>query len=163
MVATSGTRWLAFGAPFAVLFLPLAWLLLVRSVPKDAPAPPVERPGPITPAERRVAVVFGLTALLWIFRERMDLGALAIPGWTDAPLLDGSNVTDGVVALVMPHLIGAPTVSGESPVAHLERVFAAASLGTMLAFWVIMGALSGYLQDKLLAGNQHGASFARPA
>ena len=69
----------------------------------------------------------------------------------------------GVVALVMPHLIGAPTVSGESPVAHLERAFAAASLGMMLVFWVIMGALSGYLQDKLLAGDQRGASFARPA
>jgi cobalt transporter subunit CbtA len=71
----------------------------------------------------------------------------------------------GVVALVMPHLIGAPggMDSGESPVAHFERAFVAASLGTMLVFWVIMGALSGYLQDKLLAASKHGASLARPA
>jgi cobalt transporter subunit CbtA len=68
----------------------------------------------------------------------------------------------GVAALVMPHLIGAPSGidSGESPVAHLERAFVAASLLTMFVFWMILGALSGYLHDKLLASNESNASFA---
>jgi cobalt transporter subunit CbtA len=71
----------------------------------------------------------------------------------------------GVVALVMPHVIGAPmvSVSGESPVAHLERAFVAASLLTMFGFWVTLGTLSGYLHDKLFAGTESDVSFARPA
>lgn len=69
----------------------------------------------------------------------------------------------GVAALVVPHLIGPPVgmVVGEPPVAHLERAFVAASLLTMLVFWVILGALSGYLQHKLLSSAESDASFAR--
>lgn len=71
----------------------------------------------------------------------------------------------GVAALVLPHLIGPPgrELLEESPVAHLEPVYAIASLLTMFVFWVILGALSGYLHSKLLASNEGDISFARPA
>lgn len=71
----------------------------------------------------------------------------------------------GIAVLVLPHLIGAPGrgASGESPVAHLDPAFIAASLLTMLAFWVILGALSGYLHTRFLANAGSEVTFARPA
>jgi cobalt transporter subunit CbtA len=69
----------------------------------------------------------------------------------------------GIAALVVPHLIGPPSgmVSGESPVAHLEQAYVAASLLTMFVFWVILGTLSSYLHHKLLANAESDVSFAR--
>ena len=69
----------------------------------------------------------------------------------------------GIVVILIPHLIGAPggLASGESPVAHLEAPFAAASLLTMFVFWLALGALSSLLHERLLAGNAGSASFAR--
>lgn len=71
----------------------------------------------------------------------------------------------GVIALVVPHVIGLPSemALGESPGAHLEWAFIAVSLLTMLAFWVILGALSGYLHSKLLASTESEVSLARSA
>lgn len=69
----------------------------------------------------------------------------------------------GIVVLVAPHLIGPPGGAGlpESPVAHLEAAFITTSLLTMFAFWVVLGALSSYLQGRLLTGMESDASFAR--
>lgn len=71
----------------------------------------------------------------------------------------------GVAALVAPHVVGPPAreLAGESAVTHLEPAFVTLSLLTMLVFWVILGALSSYLQNKLLSSTKSNASFARPA
>jgi cobalt transporter subunit CbtA len=59
----------------------------------------------------------------------------------------------GIVVLVVPHLIGPPRrmILGQSPVAHLEQPFIVASLLSMLTFWLVLGAVSSYLQNKLVA------------
>jgi cobalt transporter subunit CbtA len=69
----------------------------------------------------------------------------------------------GIAALVLPHLIGPPSgvVSGQSSVDHLEGAYVATSLLTMFLFWVILGTLSSYLQNRLLASTGSDASFAR--
>ncbi len=71
-------RWMMVGLPVVLVMLPLAWLALTRllfpqtlaAVP-DASAALAEEAralGPMSPAERLVAIVFALTAAGWILR-----------------------------------------------------------------------------------------------
>lgn len=76
-------RWMLFGLPIVAVMLPLMHLLLtrvlfnldeldltaVRSLLRDE----FHALGPMSPAERRVAVVFALAAAGWIFREALSL------------------------------------------------------------------------------------------
>lgn len=88
---TTGTRygfldWMRIGIPVVLLFLPLIALWLGRSL---ADTPPASLPdsGAWRPDERRVLVVFALTALAWIFRSEPFggwSGWLGIPGVNDA-------------------------------------------------------------------------------
>lgn len=74
-------QWLKVGVPLAVIFLPLAWLWLIKV---SNPMPKLELPnadkiiakelaemGAMSRAERLTAVVFGLTALGWVFRPQL--------------------------------------------------------------------------------------------
>lgn len=85
--------WMRAAFPVTVLFLPLAWLWLCRrhreSRPIDLP-----EPGSVLPAERRVLLVFGLTALLWMTRQG------PFGGWSRW-LGEGAAVHDATVALAM--------------------------------------------------------------
>jgi cobalt transporter subunit CbtA len=57
----------------------------------------------------------------------------------------------GIGLLVLPHIVEAPSthVIGSSPIEHLEKPFVVASLGLALIFWLILGAFSGWLQQKM--------------
>ncbi len=83
-------RWMGIGVPVVILLLPVAWWVLTRDLrgsgPVDIPAP-----GPWRPAERRVLVLFALTALAWVTRSE-PLG-----GWSG--LLGVETVGDSTVAL----------------------------------------------------------------
>lgn len=87
--------------------------------------------GPPTRAEKRVFVLFGATALLWILRQPLVIGNLTIlPGWpnllmslcelgsVDATFL-GTHVHDATIAVGMAILLflipGDPDEFGESP------------------------------------------------
>jgi len=68
-------RYLAFGLPFVLLFLPIVWAVLWRVARRDRIATDRGRAvideeiagmGPLRGAERRVAIVFGAAAFLWI-------------------------------------------------------------------------------------------------
>ena len=69
----------------------------------------------------------------------------------------------GVAVLFVPHFIGAPTalVSDASPLEQLERTFVITTLLIMLGFWLVLGTLSSFLHNKLLADHHTAASFAR--
>lgn len=55
----------------------------------------------------------------------------------------------GMVFLVLPHLIGAPAASGQSAVPlSLIRRFTIASLGTTGIFWLLLGALGGWIYSR---------------
>lgn len=82
--------WVAAWLPFAALYVLALWLLLTRlclRVNDDelAGGDVVKRErnalGRMSPGERRMSFVFVLTAVLWVTREGLELGALSIPGW----------------------------------------------------------------------------------
>jgi sodium-dependent dicarboxylate transporter 2/3/5 len=79
--------------PLVMVFVPITWLVLTRvtcRLPRDA-APvsrdiirdELRRLGVMSPAERLMAAIFVITALLWIFRRTIRVGALTVPGWSD--------------------------------------------------------------------------------
>jgi len=85
-------RWMLVGLPMTLVLLPSAWFVLTRvafSVEGAAPeghAAPTLYPmggalGAISLAERRVALIFGATALAWIFRPLLNP---LVPGISDA-------------------------------------------------------------------------------
>ena len=63
----SFAQWMSWGMPVVLTLLPVAWWWVTRAVPRelDIQVPAV---GPWRSAERRVLVVFGLTAVAWITR-----------------------------------------------------------------------------------------------
>jgi sodium-dependent dicarboxylate transporter 2/3/5 len=82
--------WLLAWGPFVLLYLPLGWLLLTRvlhRVPAAGTAGAevirAERraQGPMSRAQWTMAAVFVVTALLWVTRADLELGALRVPGW----------------------------------------------------------------------------------
>jgi sodium-dependent dicarboxylate transporter 2/3/5 len=93
---TTGTRygfvdWMMVGVPLIAIFLPLMGWWLGRHL-RDAP--PAELPplGAWTSAERRVLIVFAITALAWITRTE------PFGGWSAWLSLPGAN--DASVALL---------------------------------------------------------------
>jgi len=87
----SFAAWLVVGVPIVLVLLPLTWLLLVRvalpippglaSMPRDGLLARLASDAPPSRDERVVFVTFLATAVAWITREPVDLGALRLPGW----------------------------------------------------------------------------------
>ncbi len=106
-------QWLATAFPVGAVMLAAAWLLIAKVLyraPADA-APDraiIEREraglGPMSFEERAVLAVFAATALLWVFRVDLNLGALTIPGWSQL-LPWPKYVDDGTVAIAMASLL----------------------------------------------------------
>ncbi len=87
--------WTLRALPIVVILLPLIWLVLTRWVnridrnfisgDRDVIAREVEAMGRLSTPERRVLIVFILTALLWIFRffkNPISLGSYDFHGWS---------------------------------------------------------------------------------
>ena len=94
-------RWMLMALPFALIFLVVAWWLLTRVIfrlpdgsllgGRDVIGEQRRELGPVSKAEFRTAVVFVITALLWVFREPL----------TGTGLYRGGYVKDGTVAMLM--------------------------------------------------------------
>jgi len=55
----------------------------------------------------------------------------------------------GVICLILPHLIGAPVASGHNTVpAGLIHRFTIASLATTGIFWLLLGAIGGFISSR---------------
>ncbi len=101
--------WMLFGVPFVALFLPVVGLQLGRGLSGGSghdPGLAAERAalGAMTPAERRVAVLFGVTAVAWITRGGLDFGFVSVPGWAGVlagwgVIPDAGMITDAVPAI----------------------------------------------------------------
>lgn len=87
----SFTQWMMWALPVVIIFLPIIWLWLTRKLGHQG-ALYLPSVGEWTTHERRVMVIFGLTAFLWITR-REPFG-----GWSDWLSLPQAN--DASVALL---------------------------------------------------------------
>lgn len=92
-------QWMAIGVPVSLTMLVFAWLMLTR-VSFPLPRQPIagisdlidherRRIGRMKPSERRVALIFALTAMAWIFRPVIE-GML--PSWI--------SISDAGIALM---------------------------------------------------------------
>ncbi|MEW5923915.1 MAG: SLC13 family permease [Candidatus Zixiibacteriota bacterium] len=105
----SFASWIMFGLPFTIVFLLIAWQLLVwMFVPRGSRLKTDvrlfmdehRRLGKITFEEKIVLSVFIAVALLWIFRQNINVGTLTIPGWSSL-FPEKSFIDDGTVAVTM--------------------------------------------------------------
>lgn len=109
--AFSFAQWTFAFTPLVILFVPLASFLLTRvllRVPRDgqAGAEVLTRAlrdlGPWRRPERRMAVLFGITALLWVTQADLRIGAITIPGWEPViRRLGAAELSAATVALAM--------------------------------------------------------------
>jgi sodium-dependent dicarboxylate transporter 2/3/5 len=82
--------WMKFGVPLAVIFLPVSWFWLTswpyRNIPKkiehgrEVIQDRLKALGSMSRGEKWTLLVFGLTALAWIFRTEKVIGDVVIPG-----------------------------------------------------------------------------------
>ena len=106
-------QWMVVALPVGVTMLLVAWVLITQVLYRVSPKVAVPHAviaeqraalGPMTFEERTVAAVFAATALLWVFRVDLNLGAFTLPGWSR--LLPWPKlVDDGTVAIAMASLL----------------------------------------------------------
>lgn len=102
--------WLKIGLPFTVLFIPLMWAYMVLGVlpikgklvedVDDVIQREVDQLGKMCRGEAMVLGVFVATALLWLFRRDIHIGAVTLPGWTGLLGVEKS-VHDATIAMGM--------------------------------------------------------------
>lgn len=105
-VKVSYAQWMKFGLPLTAIMLPLVWWVLVYLVfpIRVKPSPEIAKHlkdsmrdlGPMTRGEKTVFIVFGLTALTWIFKSTIA-NAIGMQG--DLLLSDTGVALIGAVAL----------------------------------------------------------------
>lgn len=105
--------WLAFGLPFAAVFLIVAWAVLVLMFMRDKKPFATDRTvfkneyaclGRISFEERVVLSLLLLLAALWIFRQDINLGSVTIPGWSRLAIVP-DFLSDGTVAICVALLL----------------------------------------------------------
>ncbi|HIA02851.1 MAG TPA: SLC13/DASS family transporter [Myxococcales bacterium] len=100
--------WMIMTLPIVVIMIAIIWFVLTRWINRvdrdisigdeSSLKNELNDMGGLSSAERRVAVVFVFTALAWIFRRPIEIGNMAIPGWSN--LLELQKVVDdGTVAI----------------------------------------------------------------
>jgi len=161
--------WMLFGLPLVACLLPIAGLLLARGLPRtDESAVRAalrgERDslGPVSSAERRTAILFGMTALAWITRAKMDLGFLVIPGWS-LLLPNPKLVSDAVPAVAAAIAAAIVPCGGDSrrPLVTWSEIQRGVPWGILLLFgggFAVADAVHAAGLDGWLAAELHGLS-----
>ena len=88
-------QWSLVGFPIVLIFLPIAWLLLCRfggplsvgriqfTATQSVIEEERQKLGSISGPEKSVLAASGCLALLWIFRQPIQVGFFTIPGWSE--------------------------------------------------------------------------------
>ncbi len=162
--------WMLFGVPFVCLFLPVVGLQLGRGLAGGGghdPGLAAERAelGPMSSAERRVAVLFGVTAFAWVLRTHLDFGLVVIPGWSEVleawrVIPDAGLITDAVPAIAAA-VLATLLPSGEGQGRRLltwDEVQSGVPWGVLLLFgggFAIADSVRAAGVDQWLAGRMH--------
>jgi cobalt transporter subunit CbtA len=80
----------------------------------------------------------------WVMTAGCTLGGIALLAWVAGPVR-----WVGVLLIALPHLVGAPSPGdGGAVPGELAAAFAAASLAASAVFWVVLGGVSGWAQQR---------------
>ena len=122
--------WMVLATPLGITMVAVAWFVLTRVLYRPSPEVQIDRDvlereraglGPISFEERCVLVVFGITAVLWIFRRDLELGIGTIPGWSNLLPFPGM-IDDGTVAITMAAILFFIPTRNQPPRARSETV-----------------------------------------
>ncbi len=95
--------------------------------------------------------------LWWIATAVCSAGGLLALAFARPPAL----LAAGVVAIVLPHLVGAPhpeAPAGAVP-PELAAHFVSASLGGAALFWAILGSATGFMLNRIVGGDDFDDDF----
>lgn len=161
------TTWFAFAFPVSLALLIVAWGVLRYVMVRKTGHIKFDRAefrsalkelGPAHRDEKNIAIVFGLTVLLWFTRSGFDIGGIHIPGWS---VLFGSTagyIQDSSVAVVMAFvlfLIPSSTEPGRSLLSWDEArklpfdIILLFGSGFALAYGFEQSGLSNWLAHQL--------------
>jgi len=132
-------QWMSWGLPVVILFVPLAGLWLTRGIRLREPVQ-VPRTGSWRPAEKRVFLMFSLTALAWITRQA------PFGGWSE--LLGTPHANDASVALIAVVVMAALPNGEGSRLLHWESAVKI-PWGVLLLFGGGIAIASAFVQSGL--------------
>ena len=122
----SFAQWMVFGIVYLVILLPVCWLIVITAS-RVGPGGTVsveelglKHPGPMTRPEKTALVLCCATALLWVFRADIDLGAMHVPGWSSL-FPNAKAINDATVAVIMAFLAFLIPVSKEQRLLEWEE------------------------------------------
>jgi cobalt transporter subunit CbtA len=82
----------------------------------------------------------------WIATGCCTAGGIALLLYSTEPWRSA-----GIALIALPHLVGAPQADGHGAIpGEMAAAFAAASLGASAVFWVVLGWVSGWAQQRLV-------------
>jgi sodium-dependent dicarboxylate transporter 2/3/5 len=160
-------QWILLGLPLCVTMLVITWLLLTKVFYRTPAHLKIDGTiiekeyktlGLMSFEEKSVLTVFLLTAFLWVFRKKLNLGIMTIPGWSGLlPFPD--LIDDGTVALAMAFILFlVPTRSTDAKSASVMSpdVFAKLPWNIVLLFGGGFALAKGFQVTGLstLIGNQ---------
>ena len=102
-------QWMLFGVAYLILLVPACWAVVVATarVPKGVAVPleqlGLEHPGAMSRPEKTTLILCVATALLWIFRADIRLGATTLYGWAQL-FPNAKAINDATVAVAMAFL-----------------------------------------------------------
>jgi sodium-dependent dicarboxylate transporter 2/3/5 len=137
--APSFPEWMTWGLPVVVLLIPIAGLWLTRGIKLDAPVA-LPQSGRWRPFEKRVLLMFALTALFWITRQAPFGGWSA---WLNLP-----QANDASVALIAVVLMSA-LPNGEGGRLLRWRVAREIPWGVLLLFGGGIAIANAFMQSGL--------------
>ncbi len=106
-------HWIILGFPLAMIMMVIIWVVLTKIFYKPSHELNIDiniinseykSLGPMSYEEKIVFYVLASTALLWIFRQEINLGWLAIPGWSGI-FSFAKYIDDGTVAILTSSLL----------------------------------------------------------
>ncbi len=172
--------WLVFGIPTVVIFIPLAYLVLVKLMsrfPRDLRfseagliRDELKKLGPMSSGERRMLLAFLVTSLLWITK-----GSSQVPGWSRLLVWAGlfppdqldAYATDSLVAVTMAIILFTIPVRTEKGTERLMNWECAVNIpwGMLLLFGGGFAIADGFQESGLSAwiGRQMGMEALSPS
>ena len=101
--------WFLMGLPISVVMIGVVWLILTKIFFRVQSSLTIDRTivnkeynelGPMSFEEKSVLTIFSLTAILWVFRKKLIIGFVSIPGWSQL-LPNPDLIDDATIAIFM--------------------------------------------------------------